>query len=285
MLGKQYSFQQTILELREREKELKCIYRVEESVNKKLPVADFLFDLLKRIPNGWQYPEICRVKITFEGKVYKEPHWNETEWKQEAPIIIDEQVLGKIEVYYVEFKKLHRDSQFLPQEQKLLHTIASRVSDYIFDRRLENTIQILQQEIDSQDNAPENILSSSSDIHWQWRKKMAELIAEKMDFDRFGVKGVYLIGSTKTAEAGPASDIDLLIHIPEMGESTSALKAWLEGWSFCLSEMNYQKTGFISNGLLDIHIITDEDIRQKTSYAVMIGSLDNSARPVKVIKT
>ncbi|MCB2218810.1 MAG: nucleotidyltransferase domain-containing protein [Bacteroidetes bacterium] len=284
MLGKQYSFQQTILELREREKELKCIYRVEESVNKKLPVEDFLFDLLKRIPNGWQYPEICRVKITFEGNVYKEPHWEESEWKQEAPIIIDEQVLGKIEVYYIDFKKLHRDSQFLPQEQKLLHTIANRVSDYIFDRRLDNTIRILQQEIDSQDKAPQNILSASSDIHWQWRKKMAGLIANKMDFDRFGVKGVYLIGSTKTTEAGPASDIDLLIYIPELHESIPILKAWLEGWSLCLSEMNYQKTGFTSEGLLDVHFVTDEDIRNKTSYAVMIGSIENSAHPIKVIK-
>lgn len=285
MLGKQYTFQKTIEELREREKELRCLYRVEELIAEKPSIDDLFFELLKRIPNGWQYPEICRVRITFEGRVFKEPGWELTEWKQQAPVIIDDEVLGKIEVFYTAFRKMHRDSQFLPQEQKLINTLAARVSDYIFDKRLENTIRLLQQEMDNQDRAPENILGSSSDVHWQWRKEMAEKIAGQMDFERFNVKGLYLIGSTKTAEAGPASDIDLLIHVAEKNNTTRLLETWLEGWSLCLSEMNFQKTGFSSDGLLDVHLITDQDIREKTSYAVMIGSTENSARPVKVIKS
>jgi hypothetical protein len=65
MLGKEYTFKQKIEELREREKELKAIYKVEEAIQRKLPVDAFFSEIIKRIPTGWQYPEICRVKITY----------------------------------------------------------------------------------------------------------------------------------------------------------------------------------------------------------------------------
>ena len=34
--------------------------------------------------------------------------------------------------------------------------------------------------------------------HWQWRHYMAQQIADTMDMEGFGVKGVYLIGSVNT---------------------------------------------------------------------------------------
>lgn len=281
MLGKNYEFELKIKELREREKELRCLYQVEEIIKKRPAIEDLFYELLKRIPNGWQYPEICRIKVTFEGTVFKEPNWTETSWKQSAAIVVDDQILGKIEVFYIAFRKMHIDSQFLPQEQKLLNSIASRINDYIFYNRLENTLDILQKEMDSIDKTNTEILSSSSNIHWQWRYEMAEKIAEHLDLSKFGVKGLYIIGSTKNAEAGPASDIDLIFHIHDHDDKTTTLQAWLDGWSLCLAEYNRQKTGYKSDGLLDVHFVTDEDIHKKTSYAVMIGSTENSARPLK----
>jgi pyruvate,water dikinase len=48
--------------------------------------------------------------------------------------------------------------------------------------------------------------------YWAWRLQMAEHIASELDSERFGVDGFYVFGSTKNATAGPASDIDILIH-------------------------------------------------------------------------
>jgi pyruvate,water dikinase len=42
--------------------------------------------------------------------------------------------------------------------------------------------------------------------------RMAEHVAARLDPDRFGVVGFYVFGSVKNATAGPASDIDVLIH-------------------------------------------------------------------------
>lgn len=284
MLGKEYTFQQKFEELKEREKELKSLYKVEEVIIQNLPLPEFFMQIVKRLHSGWQYPDLCRIKITFEGKEYREKYWDETEWVQHADIVVDDHVLGKIEVFYTAFRKMVFDSQFLPEEQKLLNTIATRIGAYIFSKRLEKSIEILQKEKDKQEEEEAPILSGPSDSHWIWRNKMVETIAEKMDFERFDVKGLYLIGSTKEANAGPASDIDLLVHTGADKERIKELKAWIEGWSLCLSEMNYLKTGYKTKGLIDLHLITDEDIKNKTSFAVMIGNHTSGAKPIKLKK-
>jgi len=285
MPGKEYTFQQKIDELSEREKELKCLYKVEEIIHQNLPAEDFFMQIISRIPSGWQYPGICRVKITFEGKEYKEKYWGETDWMQFADIAIDDNILGKIEVFYTSFRKMVFDSQFLPEEQKLLNTIAGRISTYIFNKRLEKSVELLRskkEKIENIETIYGEVLSGATDSHWTWRNKMTEVISEKLDFDRFDVKGIYLIGSAKNGNAGPASDIDLMVHIGDNADKLKELKAWIEGWSLSLSEMNYQKTGYKTQGLIDLHIVTDEDIRNKTSYAIMIGHHTNRAKPIKL---
>lgn len=113
---------------------------------------------------------------------------------------------------------------------------------------------------------------------WRWRYRMAERIAAEIDAARFGVVAVYLIGSVKNATAGPGSDIDLLVHFRGTPEQREALELWLRGWSLCLSEMNHLRTGYKTDGLLDVHILTDEDIANRTSFAVKINAVTDGAR-------
>ena len=120
------------------------------------------------------------------------------------------------------------------------------------------------------------------DTHWRWRLRMAERIAAQLDPRRFGVKGLYVFGSTKNATAGPASDIDLLIHFAGSAEQKRDLDAWLEGWSLCLDELNYLRTGARSDGLLDSHFVTDDDIARQTSFAAKIGAVTDAARPLRI---
>jgi pyruvate, water dikinase len=116
--------------------------------------------------------------------------------------------------------------------------------------------------------------------HWRWRLRMAERIATEVDPARFGIKAIYVFGSTKNATAGPASDIDLLVHVDDCTQAHHDLELWLEGWSRCLSEMNFLRTGYKSDGLLDVHLVTDQDIEQHTSYASKIGAVTDPARPL-----
>ena len=116
------------------------------------------------------------------------------------------------------------------------------------------------------------------DMYWRWRLQMAERIAEEIDPSTFDVRAFYVFGSTKNASAGPGSDIDILIHVGESPEKRHQLLLWLDGWSRCLAEINYLRTGYRQDRLLDVHFVTDEDIANRTSFAVKIGAVTDAAR-------
>ncbi|MFA5418982.1 MAG: PEP/pyruvate-binding domain-containing protein [Bacteroidales bacterium] len=123
--------------------------------------------------------------------------------------------------------------------------------------------------------------TNNKDVHWQWRQKCVERMAQSIDPLRFGIKALYVFGSVKNGTAGPGSDIDLLIHIENTQKQQDELAAWLEGWSLSLAQVNQWRTGINTDeGLLDVHYITDEDIRKRTSFAVKIGAVTDAARPV-----
>ncbi len=122
------------------------------------------------------------------------------------------------------------------------------------------------------------IAGRGGEEHWRWRFRMAQRIAAQMDPEQFGVKAFYLIGSTKNATAGPGSDIDLLLHFDGTEQQQSELLLWLEGWSRCLAEINFLRTGYRSEGLLDVHLITDKEIAERSSFAVKIDAITDPAR-------
>jgi pyruvate,water dikinase len=123
-----------------------------------------------------------------------------------------------------------------------------------------------------------------SEDAWRWRYRMAEKIAAMLDAEKFGVKAFYIFGSVKNATAGPASDIDILIHSIGNQHQSAELKLWLEGWSLCLSEMNYLRTGYKTENILDAHIITNEDIKNKDSFALKIGAITDAAKEIPLKK-
>ncbi|MCK5033812.1 MAG: pyruvate, phosphate dikinase, partial [Calditrichia bacterium] len=99
--------------------------------------------------------------------------------------------------------------------------------------------------------------------HWRWRMDMAEKLAFQIDAKRFSVKNLFILGSTSSTRAQESSDIDLLINFNGTGDQKKELQSWLEGWSLCLDEINYLKTGYKAGGLLDVHYVTDKELKDK----------------------
>ncbi len=274
-----------LTKLTERAKELRCIYQVMEVLKDERADLLVIFNsILEVIPPGYQHPTVCEACIIFEGKQYPSTDFVETQWKQQAEIVIDNHVAGEIQVCYLQ-DVFGSGIIFLPEEQKLLNTIADHLSRFIFQRRLKKTLELsLTSESGAESGADSSLLAYESDEHWKWRMHVSEKIAEVMDMRKFGVEAIYIIGSTKTGKAGPDSDIDLLIHFRGNECQENELKSWLDGWGFGLSEMNYLKTGYVTKGsLIDYHIITNADIHNRTSFACMIGSTENSARLLRSI--
>jgi predicted nucleotidyltransferase len=120
--------------------------------------------------------------------------------------------------------------------------------------------------------------------HLTWRTQKIEEIAQALDPDLYGIQGMYLIGSTKDGSAGPTSDIDLLVHFRGTEEQKDKLMVWFDEWGKKLAKENKERTGFATEGLLDVHIITDEDIKKKSSWASHITSAYQTVRKITLKK-
>jgi hypothetical protein len=128
----------------------------------------------------------------------------------------------------------------------------------------------------------EESVESPSDEHWRWRLFMAERIAAALPAGRFGVVALYVFGSTKNGTAGPGSDIDLLVHFRGDESERRRLDLWMDGWSRCLAETNYLRTGHRVDRLLDVHVVGDEDVQRQSGFAVKIGAVTDAARPLEL---
>ena len=100
-----------------------------------------------------------------------------------------------------------------------------------------------------------------------WRLRMAESIAHHCGRQAWGVKGVYLLDESGRGEASPDSPIRLAVLFAGGGRQRKELETWLLGWSQSLAELNYLRTGFQSDGLLDVHYLTDDKVRGEKDVA------------------
>ncbi|PLX05684.1 MAG: hypothetical protein C0594_06850 [Marinilabiliales bacterium] len=119
--------------------------------------------------------------------------------------------------------------------------------------------------------------------HWKWRWEEVERLADQIDFNRYCIEAIYLIGSTKNASAGPGSDIDIIVHQETNDEFLKQdLNKLFKEESIRLAKINLEKTGYyMEDGLLDVHYIDNNDIKNKTSFAVMINSITDGARLIR----
>jgi len=120
---------QTNYKLNERAKELNCLYRLSQFVERDdITPEDVFHKLIELIPSGWQYPEITVARITFEGQQFKTSGFCETNWVQSADIKPHFKKAGTIEVCYLENKPIADEGPFLKEERDLLNALAEHVS-------------------------------------------------------------------------------------------------------------------------------------------------------------
>ena len=119
----------------------------------------------------------------------------------------------------------------------------------------------------------------------RWRIQVAERIAAEADVERFGLKAMWLVGSSKDGTAGPASDLDLVLHTDDDPVKREALATWLDGWSLCLAEMNTLRTGTRAKGLLDVHFLSDSDFSRSTGWAAKVKAVKDPARALPLCGT
>jgi len=181
--------------------------------------------------------------------------------------IFNEELLTKTENYLAEILPKYKDYEKVVKVVKTQSLLEDSTLSVIMDGEANEALAFLQP-LD----------------HWRWRMQKVREISEELDPDLYGIVALYIIGSTKTGEAGPASDIDLLIQIKGTEEQKEKLLDYMEKLGKKLAKENEQRTGIKTENLLDVHIITEEDIKNRTAWATHITSPYMSVKKIELKK-
>src|ERR1700745_33840 len=169
---------QELWALRERAKELRCIYTVTSALSRREEPPQTVFrGVLDALPPAWQYSEDTTARIEYFGRTHALPDFVDTPWRLRSPISIWRTPVGAVEVHYKHSKPIAWEGPFLREERELLDNIAHRIGEYLEWKQRELGGERLGA-------APE---------HWRWRQRFAERIAATSHPAGFGVSGAYLL--------------------------------------------------------------------------------------------
>lgn len=147
-LGLTLGHQRAQWALRERVKELTCLYGVAKATQDPArSVDDLLRDIVELLPPGWQYPEITSARIVLDGRSFATSGFSEYPWKQSADIVINDTCRGSIEVVYRTEMPLIDDDPFLKEEHDLIKEVARQVGLILERREAEEEKTKLQEQL------------------------------------------------------------------------------------------------------------------------------------------
>jgi len=131
------------LALRERLKELNCLYGISQLVESHGNSLDSILQgIVNLLPPSWQYPEICCARLTLHGKEHSTANFQNTVWNQSAAIHIHGTHAGAVDVYYVQEMPNLDEGPFLKEERDLINAIAERTGKIVERIQIERQLEV-----------------------------------------------------------------------------------------------------------------------------------------------
>jgi signal transduction histidine kinase len=135
--------------LRERVKELTCLYGIAElSGRPEASIDEILQGIAGLLPPAWQYPEVATARVMLDGRSHATPGFKEGVGRpQRSELLVNGQARGFVEVVYVEERPVLDEGPFLKEERNLIDTIARHVSVVIERREASREQARLQEQL------------------------------------------------------------------------------------------------------------------------------------------
>lgn len=138
----QAALQDLTHELRERVKELNCLYGISRLIEQPgILLDEILQGAVDLIPSAWQNPEMTWARISMDGQEIRSQGFRETRWKQAVDLVVHGQRSGSVEVYCLRARESADTDPFLPEEQVLLDAISERLSRVVERYRANEALQ------------------------------------------------------------------------------------------------------------------------------------------------
>ncbi|HSW39418.1 MAG TPA: PEP/pyruvate-binding domain-containing protein, partial [Acidobacteriota bacterium] len=129
-------------DLKERAKELNCLYEVEEILSgSDLSLKEIFQRIVDTLPSGWQYPDICGARIIYGDFEARTGGFADSAWIQHADIVVQDEIVGRTSVCYTEERPPADEGPFIKEERKLINTVAERLSHMILHTNLKTIFQ------------------------------------------------------------------------------------------------------------------------------------------------
>lgn len=138
----------TVAALRERVKELDCLYEITRlSQRQDLALDGILAGACSVAARAWQHPGVACVRVTFGGRSFATSNWRRPVNRQESPIRTQGEVVGRIEVGYLARRPEADEGPFLREERHLLDAVADHLGRIIEARKNEEHLRQLSREL------------------------------------------------------------------------------------------------------------------------------------------
>ena len=135
-------------DLKERVKELNCLLSISRLRDKPgMTISGMLQGIVDLIPPAWQYPAVTCARLVLTELEYRSGNFRETSWKLTRSIVVGDERVGAVEVYYLAEKPLRDQGPFLAEEKNLLDAIGERIQRIIEHERAEERARQHQQQI------------------------------------------------------------------------------------------------------------------------------------------
>jgi len=108
--------------------------------NNDLSFDEMIEGIIEIIPPAFQFPKYTKVAITIFENVYQSKDFKYTSHLLKTDIVLDNNIIGKIEVCYDEDAQ-YPNKVFLNEEEKLLITISARIGG-LTDRNIKKNLEI-----------------------------------------------------------------------------------------------------------------------------------------------
>ncbi len=119
------------IELRERIKELTCLYEIAQVIgHRELSFDEVIQCIADLLPPAWLYPEIACARISVNGDSYSTVGFEETAFRQSSEIVVAAKPVGAVEVFYRERRITLDEGPFLAEERSLIDNIARKVANF-----------------------------------------------------------------------------------------------------------------------------------------------------------
>jgi signal transduction histidine kinase/CheY-like chemotaxis protein len=150
-------------DLGKRVKELHCMYGISKITETPgFTFKQILKEVVELIPPAWQYPEDTCARIVFEDIEFRTNNFQETVWSQAATISVDDQDMGRVEVFYLREMPIIDEGPFEKEERNLLNDISHRLGETFERIRAIQDLQKAKEIAEEATEAKSNFLANMS---------------------------------------------------------------------------------------------------------------------------